>query len=853
MPLFDSLSLRSRFLIAPLIGVVLTMVIFYSSNATIQGQTNILRQINQSNLPQVGEISRTVVLLSKNHEKLENLLYSAKLNPDEEKIYLEGRVILNELYALEAQLNKTLGSNHGIINDVDVFKQIKLHFNTYRDETINSIELSTLQPRLAESRMHESALTLWKLNDLFMVLSDFYVQNLNEQSGLVENSLYKKSSLTILSSLLLGVMMFSALFFSRRMTSEIDLVNKSFIGLSNGEKNVTLPEQSYKNNNMNQLYDAVYTFKRSLEKNEEQQDKLNQTIAELTDSKERYFDLLNLIPTAIIAINDSMEVVLFNKAAETIYGYSSHEIMTKHVEMLVPERHRSDIRARFQAVKKLGPELPADMSGTPLKALGKEGQEFFIEVNAAQLKLASETITTFAVTDITDRMQAEKEIRHKAHYDMLTGLPNRFLALDYLEKGLQDARNLKEVLAVFFLDLDGFKKINDTLGHDTGDKLLIEAGKRLQSIVPVGDTVARLGGDEFIVILRGLKHSEQAIPTVQRVLNQFRSPFEIDARELILTSSVGIATFPEDGDSASELLRKADSAMYCAKEAGRNTYAFFTESMNREVSRELALEEQMHGALKRQEFRLVYQLQVDIRTGDIMGAEVLTRWNNHLLGEVAPDEFIPIAEHTGLIIPLSKFVLTEALRVVPLWQAIYGKDFRIAVNLSPRQFRDPNLISFIESALKQSGVSADTVELEVTEGVLMSGHSFIDDALTALSDLGIRLAMDDFGTGYSSLSYLRRYSFDTLKIDRSFIQDISMSSPNHELVNTIIAMGHSLGLEIVAEGVETKMQLDFLAKRNCNYAQGYLFNKPMAANEVTEVLKKQQSLSATLGTRLLNA
>ena len=841
MRFFDSLSLRSRFLVAPFIGVVLTLIIFFNSQSTIQKHLGLLRQINQSNLLQVGEISRTVTLLTINHEKLERLVESAEKIPDEEKTYLAGRIILDELHFLEEQLHKTVGSSQKILDGVDVFQQIKINFNRFREETIHVIQLSTVRPELAESQMHDSVETLWTLNDLFMALSDSYVKDLTEQSAKVEDSLYDESTLVNLSAALLAIMIISALYFSRRMTSEIDQINQSLIGLSNGKKDVNLPKNSRKSNSMHQLYDAVYTFKRSLENNKEQQDKLNQTVSELTDSKERYLNLLDLVPTAIIAINDSLEIILLNKAAEKIYGYDSQETIGKCIEMLVPKLHRNGLAPSYQTFIREQNIPLRTSSGKPLIALHKSGKEFYIEVTAAKLTLANERVTTFAVTDITDRIRAENEILHKAHYDMLTGLPNRFLALECLDEGLNESSNSNKALAVFFLDLDGFKKINDTLGHETGDKLLIEAGRRLQSVVGNTDTVARLGGDEFIVITPALENSKEATLTAQRVVDQFRKPFKIDGRELILTSSVGISTFPEDGDSASELLRKADSAMYSSKESGRNTYTCFTECMNRGVSRELALEEQIHGALKREEFRLVYQLQVDIRSGNVIGAEALIRWDNHILGEVPPDEFIPIAEHTGLIIPISQFVITESLRMLTFWQNHYDSSFRMAINLSPRLFRDPNLISFVEQALDISGVSANTVELEVTEGVLMSGHSFIDDALAGLSNLGIRLAMDDFGTGYSSLSYLRRYSFDTLKIDQSFIRDIAISASNRELVNAIIAMAHALGLEVVAEGVETQMQLAFLAKRQCKYAQGYLFNKPLPSTDVTEKLKQQKT------------
>ena len=841
MHFFDSLSLRSRFLIAPLIGVLLTLIVFLNSQSTIESHLNLLRQISQSNLIQVGEIARTVTLLSTNHEKLKQLLRSATITPDEEKTDSEGRVILDELHSLEAQLHKTLGSSQQIVDGINVVQLIKVHFNRLREETINIIELSSVKPELAEDRMHDFTRTLGTLNGHFISLSDSYVKNLTAQSANVEESLYDKSSLTILSSVSLALMLISALYFSRRLSSEIDQVNQSLIDLSKGNTEVKLHARSHTRNAMHQLYDAVYTFKRSLDKNEEQQETLNHTIEELTDNKERYLSLLNLVPTAIIAFNESLEILLFNKAAESIYGYSSQEVIGKHTEMLVPERHRHNLKNYYKSYTESNHLRIMTLSGKPLVGLKQNGEEFYIEATAATLDLARDNIMTLAITDITDRIQAENEILHKAHYDTLTGLPNRFLALECLDKGLKTARDNEQVLAVFFLDLDGFKKINDTLGHDTGDKLLIEAGRRLQTVVRPGDTVARLGGDEFIVIISGLRTNKDAIPTAQQAVEQFRNPFKIDARELILTSSIGIATFPEDGDNASEILRKADSAMYNAKASGRNTYTFFTESMNREVARELAVEEQLHSALKRREFRLVYQLQVDIKSGYIIGAEALVRWDNAILGPVSPDEFIPIAEHTGLIIPISQFVINESLLMLAFWQKRYGNKFRMAVNLSPRLFRDPNLISFIVHALVSSGVSADTVELEVTEGVLMSGHSFIDDALTGLSDLGIRLAMDDFGTGYSSLSYLRRYSFDTLKIDQSFIRDIAISASNRELVNAIIAMAHALGLEVVAEGVETKMQLAFLAKRQCKYAQGYLFNKPIPSNDVTALLEQQKT------------
>ncbi len=444
------------------------------------------------------------------------------------------------------------------------------------------------------------------------------------------------------------------------------------------------------------------------------------------------------------------------------------------------------------------------------------------------------------VLDITVRKQQEEHILHQAHFDALTDLPNRFLALDRLNQLLNEAKRKNEKVAVLFLDLDDFKKVNDTLGHEMGDKLLIEAAERLRSVSRSGDTVGRLGGDEFIMLLSGLKNTTDASPVAENLLNQFKDSFKIDDRELILTMSIGISVFPDDAHETTELLRNADSAMYHAKELGRNTYSYFTSAMNLEVSRRLALEEQIHGALHRNEFSVLYQPQVIINSRKIFAVEALARWNNPVLGQVSPEEFIPIAEQTGLITALGQFVLTRALNTTARWQQELNEKIRIAVNLSPRQFRDPELVNFIEQALKQANVSAQLLELEITEGVLMNGHKQVAEALTTLNKQGINIAMDDFGVGYSSLSYLRQYPFDVLKIDRSFIHDITEDIKDRELISAAVAMAHSLKLKVVAEGIETEEQLAYLKQLACDYGQGYLFSQPVSADEITKLLKQQR-------------
>jgi len=436
--------------------------------------------------------------------------------------------------------------------------------------------------------------------------------------------------------------------------------------------------------------------------------------------------------------------------------------------------------------------------------------------------------------DITEQHKAAEVIRKHAYFDNLTLLPNRFLSLDRLSQMLKDAKRSADNVAVLFLDLDDFKKVNDSLGHKTGDKLLVEAANRLKLAVRESDTVGRLGGDEFIILSQALISCHSAIDIAEKLLGIFREPFKIDGRELVLTVSIGIAIYPENGDCASDLLRNSDTAMYQAKALGRNAYSFFTKEMNGIMLRRLEIEEHLNNALEREEFEVYYQPKFDIKSGDIIGAEALLRWHNPILGNVTPDEFIPIAERTGLIVPIGEYVVKQALSFLGDWQSVHQKNYTIAVNLSPRQFRDKKLIDFIKKSLNDANIEPERLEFEITEGVLMIGNSYVDGALAELHKLGVKLSMDDFGTGYSSLSYLRKYSFDVLKIDRSFVSGITLKKSDCDLVKATIAMAHSLGLLVVAEGVETREQLTLLDELGCDLAQGHYFSQPVPAKELID-------------------
>ncbi len=434
---------------------------------------------------------------------------------------------------------------------------------------------------------------------------------------------------------------------------------------------------------------------------------------------------------------------------------------------------------------------------------------------------------------MANQQASEEKIKYQAYFDSLTKLPNRFLILDRLGQLIAEAKRNKSLVALLFIDLDDFKKVNDTLGHDMGDKLLIAIAKRLSSHVRAGDTIGRLGGDEFVILLGGLSDAIGAKSVAEAILPSVNTSYLISGRDIILSASIGISVYPEDGTNAEDLLRNADIAMYHSKSSGRNTYSYFTGNMNLKVARRLLIEGHLGSALKKGEFEVVYQPQIDA-AGNAVGAEALLRWKSAELGFVSPDEFIAVAEQTGDIVALGQFVLKESLAFTATLQKLYSPTFRIAINLSPCQFRDPDLVSFIKDIARQAKVPLDTIELEITEGVLISSQNNIDELMSELAGLNVKMAMDDFGTGYSSLSYLRQYSFHVLKIDRCFVGDIDTVEQGRELVNAVIVMSHALGLEVVAEGVETQAQLTFLKSAGCDYLQGYLIGKPMTQNGLKE-------------------
>ncbi|NJO66861.1 MAG: EAL domain-containing protein [Leptolyngbyaceae cyanobacterium RM1_405_57] len=445
---------------------------------------------------------------------------------------------------------------------------------------------------------------------------------------------------------------------------------------------------------------------------------------------------------------------------------------------------------------------------------------------------------------VLQRRWTEDMIRYQAFHDLLTGLPNRILFGDRLLQALTQSKLHQGMIAVMFLDLDRFKTINDTLGHAIGDQLLQNAAQRLISCLRESDMVARWGGDEFTLLLPQISCAEDAAQIARRILEVMQPAFSLEGHELHITSSIGIALSPQDGLDAQSLLKNADAALYRAKDQGRNNYQFYTVAISSEVSEQLILSNSLHHALERQEFVIYYQPQIDIRTGQITQMEALLRWHHPDLGIISPRKFISLAEENGLIIPIGEWVLQAACTQCRIWQAMNLPPVRVAVNLSVRQFQQPQLVERIMQVLQTTGLNPALLELEITETAAMQNIDLSIDTLHELRAKGVRISMDDFGTGYSSLSHLKKFPLDTLKIDSSFVQDLTDNSDDVAIITAIVALGKGLKLAVVAEGVETESQMKCLRSLHCQEMQGYWLSPPLAVQTATRFL--QTHLQAAL-------
>ncbi|MEA3131134.1 MAG: hypothetical protein QOF46_2929, partial [Paraburkholderia sp.] len=474
-----------------------------------------------------------------------------------------------------------------------------------------------------------------------------------------------------------------------------------------------------------------------------------------------------------------------------------------------------------------------------LRNYRKDGALFWNQLFIAPVPNAEGVITHHigVINDVTDLIRYQEQLEYQANYDSLTRLPNRNLLRDRLQHALIVAQRHHKGVAVVFIDLDGFKNVNDTLGHSVGDRLLSVVAERLARCSRTSDTVARHGGDEFVIVMTDTVDEQSLIAWMERVRASISEPVWLDGTELYVGCSMGASLFPQDGEDAETLMKKADLAMYRAKDMGRNTFQFYQPEMNASAGARLNLERRLRRALRDNQFLLHYQPQVDIESGRIVGTEALVRWHDPEVGLVLPSLFIPVAEESGLIGPLSEWVLREACRQNKAWQDNGLPPARVSVNLSARVFQQRDIAKLVKQVLAETGLEPQYLELELTESTIMRNAEEAVSMLNELHALGIGLAIDDFGTGYSSLSYLKRFPVDRLKIDRSFVSDIGVSGDDETITSAIIALAHSLKLQVIAEGVETSAQLDFLKERACDEMQGFYFARPLSTDAISELFQ----------------
>ena len=596
-----------------------------------------------------------------------------------------------------------------------------------------------------------------------------------------------------------------------------------------------LPETALSNNKLQSFFNAINDTYRELETS------LNLSSEELLQSNQEIHAIFQAIHDQLLHLDSSGKIINYKSGSSGHHYFSTDKLINKLI---------SDIT---------GPEIAQHFTHAIAEVI-KNRQSILFEFVAihnkktcyyeVRMMLIKSDQVIALVRDISEKKLTEDQMAYMAYHDSLTGLPNNHLFKDRVTHCIASAKRNNSKLAVMFLDLDRFKLINDTLGHSVGDKLLQATAERLQNCLrstdsvalnsnaPINPSIARLGGDEFIILLEHIVDLQVINRIAERLVDEINQPIQIDQQEVYTSISIGIALYPDDGKDVDSLLKNADAAMYYAKDQGRNNFQYYTQSMNEAAAQQLILGNSLRKALSNDEFQVYYQPQVSVVTGQVIGLEALARWKHPEKGFISPALFIPLAEETGQIQAIGEWILHQACLQGAKWIADGYRPLIISVNLSAKQLRQSNLQQIIKNILKETGMPVQYLGIELTESAIILEHDMALDRLNKIKALGIKLSLDDFGTGYSSLSYLKRFPIDTLKIDRAFIKDIKTDHEDATLVKAIIAMGHGLGMDIIAEGVELQEQLEFLGANACDAIQGFLFSKPLPANEIEPLLPK---------------
>ena len=558
-------------------------------------------------------------------------------------------------------------------------------------------------------------------------------------------------------------------------------------------------------------------------------------------SEEKYRTILESIQEGYFEVDLDGNFTFCNYSMSRLTGHSKEELLGMNHRHFTNEETSKEV---FQAfIDVYNTEEPS--KGFDWQIIKKNGVEGYIEASVTLQKDSSGKPTGFKgmIRDITERKRTEQQINYMATHDTLTGLPNRLMFSQLLSQAILSAQRNKRQLAVLFIDLDRFKTINDSLGHEAGDRLLKEIARRFKKSLRAVDVVGRLGGDEFVIFIEEVKEFRQVEIVAHKLLSSAIKPMVLTGEECRVTASIGISIYPKDGEDEQNLIKNADIAMYFAKEEGKNNYQFYSKDIQSQSNERLSLETNLRLALERKEFSLHYQAKVDFKTGEITGVEALLRWDNPYLGSVTPTQFIPVAEETGLIVPIGRWVMKTTCAQNVAWQRQGLPPVCMSVNLSLRQIMDDKLLEDIKAALDDSGMAPNLLELEITESMLMHNPARLIAVLTNIKKMGVHLAIDNFGTGYASLAQIKHFPIDTLKVDRSFIRNLPQDSENRAITEAIIAMGKTLSLTVVAEGVETQAQEDFLRDHICDEMQGFYFSKPIAPDQFADLLRNHDPSS----------
>ncbi len=557
-----------------------------------------------------------------------------------------------------------------------------------------------------------------------------------------------------------------------------------------------------------------------------------------TAAEAKFRGLVEQSLVGIYVIQDGRFQYVNPKLAEII-GYTPDEVLAFEsvLDVVVEEDHpivKENIRKRLEGESKT--------VRYSFRAMRKDGEQVELEVHGAATEYLGRPAIIGTLLDITDRKRAEAQIVYHAYHDPLTELPNRMLFMERLRLQLAQAKRQNRRLSIVYFDLDRFKFVNDTLGHSVGDEFLQTVATRLKGLVREMDTVARVGGDEFVILIPDVARAEDISVIAQKLLNSVARPLQVEGRALQITASAGVSTYPADGEDAETLLRNADTAMYRAKELGRNNFQLCTPELTSRAVERLAVQNDLRLALDRDQLVLHYQPVVSLTSGRIVGLEALVRWQHDQKGLIMPGAFISVAEETGLILPLGEWVLRTASRQLKHWQQTVMPDLRVAVNVSARQFREPTLVKTVEKALQAADIAPQYLEVEITESIAMESAEVVVANIEALRSMAVGISIDDFGTGYSSLSYLKRYPINSLKIDRSFVSDVATNAADAGIVRAVVEMAHGMKLNVIAEGVETKDQFAHLQKYGCDEMQGYWFSRPLPVDAISSLLAEEQKL-----------